>query len=111
MVHEEGLEVEKIEASFWESVQWVLFTLLYLLSVVCGFFRLDNGDGFGSDFLLFDLDSGLESFGAGLDHTINLHDGLELADALKPGSSFWGSLAEATIEQGLEEGNHKETDT
>jgi len=45
VVHEEGLEVEKIEAGFWESVQWVLFLLLFFdffffLISLCGWLSL-----------------------------------------------------------------------
>ena len=50
MVHKEGLEVEKIEASFWESVQWVLFLLLFFnffffLVNLCGWLSLFLGWG------------------------------------------------------------------
>lgn len=103
VVHEEGLEVEKVEGRFGKGVQWVLF-LLFLLFVVLG---LGLHNGLGGNLLLLNLDEGLEGLGGSLDHTVGLHNGVELHNALKPGSGLGCSLTEASVEQSLEGGGQQ----
>jgi len=110
VIDEEGLEVEEVPWRLWQQVQWVLFLLLFVALIVVVLLWLSSSRWLWSNFLLLDLNGGLHALGAALDVTVGLNDCFELRDALKPGRGLGSSLAEATIQNGLEERSHQQAD-
>ncbi len=100
VVHEVGLEVEKIEASGGQSIKWV--DILLDGGVSGGLGLGTTGGGSTLSLLLLNLEDGLETLLGHLDLTEARDELGDGGNARKPGASLGGGLGEALVEDDLE---------